>query len=747
MRNQGNLGVITSRVRTGISLIALAVAATLISLLVLTCRPAVAASQDAPPYVIAVHLSSENRSATGPEEVHAIRHFVTRRVELLNASGGINGRRVAVAFFDDHSDGEETKANVDRALTIPNLIAMVGLSNSTRGAPVVERIGNRGVPLISEISVETLFADYPNIFSLTRSVRDEHAVFREFSRDGYKKIAFVGAEDDLYTKVYREHIEASGSEVLFVSTFWLKGKIEDHAGDVERAIDDIKNSGADLIFLSIGSKRGAAFLKRLSAAGVEIPVFIGRGSIKDLVADASGGGQGYQGSLYEIAEGGIANLYNERLEKLMRRPDTPEPEKPYSKYAVGYGTRYADLVALIAEAATEGLKAEITAKRPAPDIGVLRSLIAQEIGLLEEGKRVWRGWAQDWSFTRERASSERCLLVWRPKGASGSILAPTQYVRTGSDRVSRVPVLYVHLDMERIFHVDSNDKSFEAEFYFTSRSDPPVPMDSIEFTNAELSPETAKPMVYHREVHQEPADAAGKPGARVYKVSGRFRFEPDLRKYPFDEQIFSISFQPVTTAAAFFIQPPAESVRGHVFSVDGWRVGNHYVGTNELIIRSISGPSSEERVIPYYNFNYTWVMKRQVVDYILRVVVPLTFILIVAYVAIFIPRSEFEAIMGIQVTALLSAIALYLALNQPAADDATLSDIIFLMAYAAISAMIAISVLEVNTTIAQSEVMLHMIHVVQVYLVPVVALATIGIVIAAASYDLSVPEMLGRMLR
>ena len=165
--------MITSRVCTGISLIALAVAATLITLLVLTCRPAVAASQDAPPYVIAVHLSSENRSATGPEEVHAIRHFVTRRVELLNASGGINGRRVAVAFFDDHSDGEETKANVDRALTIPNLIAMVGLSNSTRGAPVVERIGNSGVPLISEISVETLFADYPNIFSLTRSVRDE----------------------------------------------------------------------------------------------------------------------------------------------------------------------------------------------------------------------------------------------------------------------------------------------------------------------------------------------------------------------------------------------------------------------------------------------------------------------------------------------------------------------------------------------------------------------------------------------
>lgn len=127
-------------------------------------------------------------------------------------------------------------------------------------------------------------------------------------------------------------------------------------------------------------------------------------------------------------------------------------------------------------------------------------------------------------------------------------------------------------------------------------------------------------------------------------------------------------------------------------------------------------------------------MKRQVIDYVLRVIVPLTFILIVAYVAVFIPRSEFEAIMGIQVTSLLSAIALYFALSQTGADDATHSDIIFLMAYATISSMIVLSVLEVNVTVAASGTAMRVIHVIQVYLVPVVALATLGFVIAAASH-------------
>jgi hypothetical protein len=301
--------------------------------------------------------------------------------------------------------------------------------------------------------------------------------------------------------------------------------------------------------------------------------------------------------------------------------------------------------------------------------------------------------------------------------------------------------------MVRIFHVDSADKSFEAEFFFTMRSDRTVPISEIEFTNAERGAETAQPLISVREVHAAGETGRGVASTRIYKVNGRFHFEPDLRKYPFDSQVFSISFQPARTSAAFFIQPPSEELRKQGFGVDGWRIDNHYVGTNELIIRSIEGVASEERVIPYYNFNYTWVMKRQVVDYVLRVIVPLSFILIISYVAIFIPRSEFEAIMAIQVTALLSAIALYFALNQPQADDATLSDIIFLMAYAAITTMIVLSVLEVNTTIAQSQTALRVIHVAQVYLVPILALVTIGFVIAAASYDLSMKELIWRTLR
>ena len=263
-----------------------------------------------------------------------------------------------------------------------------------------------------------------------------------------------------------------------------------------------------------------------------------------------------------------------------------------------------------------------------------------------------------------------------------------------------------------------------------------MPISAIEFTNAVRGPGSAAPLVNVREVHSDRGSGMVDGSARVYKVSGRFAFEPDLAKYPFDSQVFSISFQPASTDAAFVLQPPSENLRNQTFSVEGWRIESHYVGSNDRIIRSIGGPLNEERVIPYYNFNYTWVMKRQVVDYVLRVIVPLSFIMAVAYIANFIPRTEFESIVAIQVTALLSSIALYLALSQPQADGATLSDVIFVVAYAAISVMIALSVLEVNTTLSASRGVMRAVHVAQIYLVPVAALGLIAyVLLSAASND------------
>ncbi|NJO23525.1 MAG: hypothetical protein HC868_12065 [Sphingomonadales bacterium] len=71
--------------------------------------------------------------------------------------------------------------------------------------------------------------------------------------------------------------------------------------------------------------------------------------------------------------------------------------------------------------------------------------------------------------------------------------------------------------------------------------------------------------------------------------------------------------------------------------------------------------------------------------------------------SIFIPLSHFEAVVTIQVTALLSAVALYLALPKlDAGEGTTMSDRIFLFVYTAVSLMIVLSIFRVSRPVSQS---------------------------------------------
>ena len=130
--------------------------------------------------------------------------------------------------------------------------------------------------------------------------------------------------------------------------------------------------------------------------------------------------------------------------------------------------------------------------------------------------------------------------------------------------------------------------------------------------------------------------------------------------------------------------------------MDGWEPKDQYVGYDEDFVRTVDAQTLQPSVVPFYKASFVWLMKRQTTDYFLRVVVPLGFILIIAYLSIFISTHHFEAIVTIQVTALLSAVALYLALPKLDANVETLSDRMFLFSYLMFSLIIAITIAREN---------------------------------------------------
>jgi hypothetical protein len=519
--------------------------------------------------------------------------------------------------------------------------------------------------------------------------------------------------------------------------------------DIAAMAEELKRVNPDFIITSVGGSRMAGVLNALEAAGVKPPIFVS-GRLETIFAS---GEVTYSGDLYQLAWDGLPDAYNDRLRRQLftaqpgqwlfegrrnakapgwtsgeckKRPDDAEPDilSSANLRAIGVGLQYGDMIGLIAETLKSG--------EPPADHAALRAQIADKIKAnFEFGRGIYSGELENWSFRpSSRAAARTPFIVTRPSGLGTEQLAPVQYVALKNETMRRIQTLYVDIDLTRAFRIDDKEKSFVAEFYLSMHLNKNESIDQLEFANAFLDPQTNNKQLTIRPLHQGGESDAYPEKMKIYAVSGKFMFQPSFGNYPFDTQRFSIDLRSKTGDAPVIIQPSPALMRDQTVDSEGWRVRRQYVGYDQDFLPIIDAKSHERSIVPFYKGSFVWVMKREATDYFLTVVVPLAFIMIIAYLAIFIPRGHFEAIVTIQVTALLSAVALYLTITKVGSDEATVSDKIFLFDYMLISLMIGISILRINRLMGRVphvETALGAIHVVIIpVLVAIMALYVIG---------------------
>jgi hypothetical protein len=273
-------------------------------------------------------------------------------------------------------------------------------------------------------------------------------------------------------------------------------------------------------------------------------------------------------------------------------------------------------------------------------------------------------------------------------------------------------------------------------------------IEQLEFANAFLDPETKDQLLSIRQIHKGGQSDTFPESMKLYRVSGKFMFRPDFSQYPFDTQKFSIELQPKYGDAPFIIQPPPANLRDRRIDAEGWIWSDQYVGYDEDFIPLIDARNDQKSIVPFYKGNFSWIMRRAATDYYLRVVIPLIFILIVAYLSIFIPKANFEAIITIQVTALLSAVALYLAIPKVNSEEATISDKIFLFDYMAVSLMIGLSIIRVNRWLGKVPGAGLVVSILHIFVLPILVLAMVAYTLGLTlSPDQSLAEVRDALLR
>jgi len=722
---------------------------------------AVAAGAEAaqPPLNIKVLISSRTDLCYDRGYISAIKRLAGQERDRINAQGGIAGRQLRVDFLDDERDEQRVVSNLQSALADPQALAVIGLSRSSQAKAVFKTLGREikesQVPFLSNISITSIFAGYPNVFTTRASQDDERIpVLIQFAKQiGAVRPAFIGIKDSPFSESLGDGLARATGAAPLVADHRLP-QVDNNLdpAEVAAAIADLKQKDPDLVFLTVGSRRAAAVMTELVAAHVTPPLFI-TGRIESIPSAIV---RAYPSDLYQVTWGDLPDVYNDRLRQLISRsahepwifegrkvPEAPgwksgeckprpddvvaDPLARDNVRAIRIGGQFADMVGLVAAAARSA--------GSATDIGQLRASVIEQLKTsYAAGHGTFQGRFDNWSFrTSTHAAARTPFIVQLVHGLERAQLAPVQFVRLHDDSLRAVNTLYLDIDLIRAFRIDDNEKSFYAEFYLAIHDDGKgASIDQIEFSNAFLDPRTNDRQLTIRVLNQGGKSQAYPDDIKVYHVAGRFMFKPEFDNYPFDTQRFSIDIRPKRDDAPFIVQPPPDSLRDRAVATDNWIPKEQYVGFDEDFVPTTDAKNHEQSIVPFYKASFVWLMTRETTDYYLRVVVPLAFILLVAYLSVFIPRGHFEAIVTIQITALLSAVALYLALPQVDADTATLSDRIFLFIYMAVSVMIAISIMRVSPLIAGRTWLRGFLGLIHVFAIP-----AMGVLMALYIYQSS----------
>jgi len=408
-----------------------------------------------PPLSVPIFVNSRNDECYDSGALTAIKRLATEAQDRINRDGGVAGR---LSFLDNQRDQQKTIANLASAVSDPQTVAMIGLSNATLAKAAFDAAGKdlkaTGIPLISDISVGAIIADYPNVFT-TRPSEDEERmpVIAQFVKQmKIERPAFVGLQSVLGSNNLGDALKKFLGEPGLVADNRLP--LTDDKLDptqVAAMVADLKAKNADLVFLSIGGNRTKGVLKQFMDAGFTPPLFVsGR------IESATDSANAYPNDIYQLAFNGLPEVYNDRLRKLVansadpndwifeggKNPDAPgwksgeckprDDDIPLNALdaanmrALATGTQYADIVALIAAAARSA--------DPTIELPDLRALIVRQLGTAyASGRGTFKGTFNNWSFQpSSRAAARTPLIVMLPNGLGRTQLAPVQFVHLRS---------------------------------------------------------------------------------------------------------------------------------------------------------------------------------------------------------------------------------------------------------------------------------------------------------------------------
>jgi hypothetical protein len=249
-----------------------------------------------------------------------------------------------------------------------------------------------------------------------------------------------------------------------------------------------------------------------------------------------------------------------------------------------------------------------------------------------------------------------------------------------------IPNIVAGMEIIDLYNIDVGTNTFQADFYYWIKADS---MNSdaerfILFPNMKESG-SAKSLVLEK--------VENGMIYKLYKVSGLFHQDYDLKDYPFDQQEISISMEVMNPAEKLkiaFDQSAFQQDSNFLekFKVRAWEKEKYLLTVDNRISSTMRGDpaSMEDDLKKYQVFSFRLFVKRTITGPFLEIIMPLMLIGFVAIALLFIMDLSFSNIGEVSAGTFLGIITFSIAMASlaPTTDSITRSDILFWVTFAVV---------------------------------------------------------------
>ena len=631
---------------------------------------------------IALVSSLSNSGSTNQRIAENNIDAINLYLKSVNKAGGINGKQVVLSVYDDQGN-PDVALKVAEKIVRSKAIAVLGHVTSGLTLAASKAYDEYNMPVISGSATADQLGDFDWFFRTVFSNQDQAVLMGNYAKKilNFSKISLVYS-DDPYGVNLGKTVETTYQKLggNLINEFVVGEKFEE---DTRQIVKSLKSSiesgkGPEAVIAVLSFEKVPEFIKQVKLANLNLPI-MGGDTLSDLgvvqhFADDpkekenkgffTNGIQAITPVSFDVLDD-TGQLFKVEFEqKYKRDPGWIAACFHDGAIAVVESLKKADIrgksTAELRKLVIERLKQFNTPATSFEGAGRLiyfdrkgNALTPAYIGLYDRQELIS-------AFTQLQLVREPSLVSdLAEKVQNGEIL------KIGERYLQKTNIVYVGMDINELGDIDESTSSYIVDFYLWFRYKGDIPADEIEFTNYSVERlDSGQKLTLDKPMEEGKEDGIT---YKVYRMKADFSENFDFRLYPFDRQILKVRFRHANLTRDQLIyvidlvgmgglksdQVLEKWRRTGVFeSISSWIIERVQFFQNTLLNNSSLGNRQlidANSDIRYSQFNANIYIKRDVVNFSIKNLLPLFFFIMIAYFLMFLPfeHMSIEAVSGL----------------------------------------------------------------------------------------------------